>query len=690
MTHVTVDGDWALWPVAAVRGAGMPFDWLAGLSGPDDVATLRELLREPLFLAALVWQNPGMVRNWAAQPTATITPIRARSLARYAQRYCAKNDSIGFFGPVGWAELVDDPGDRLVVTGSGGTRRCDVSFEHWAISAVARTWEADERVRPHLPVRLNPAVHDDGTQLHRPYRPALARDTSTAELLRVGVLRAGWLVQPGTHPQHALRVQVAALPDPAVRADLLSELDGLDGALAEAAKVSDQPAELNEALAALDERFTTVTGNSAVRGKPEAAAGRTLAYLDCRRDLDVRVPAGLVAGLAAPLALLLRSARWFTAQVAEAAEEHFERSYAALRRSRDEVRLSDLHLASADLLSGGPGTPIHEISKDFQLRWTEVLRGSTGVVSSADIEPLVAALFHATGPGWAAARHHSPDVMLSLTDQGPRWVLGELHLAMNTLDQQFFHTVCDDPERLVALTECDMAGGRIVPCYPLGPEIDSRRYPPLAVHLPDRYLYWSYSDDMGAPEGAPSVPATGLVVRRGGDGLAAGPRGGWSVPVREFFGEFLSALVVNRFRLPAPGPRLAIDDLVIRRATWHFPAADLPAGTVARSGYRPDALSRWLADRGLPRHLFARVPGETKPFYVDLAAPLTVGNLARYWRRATDGTVELQEMLPDPDELWLRDPDGRRYTSEFRMVAVDAAARRLPSLESLPTQERRS
>jgi hypothetical protein len=28
-------------------------------------------------------------------------------------------------------------------------------------------------------------------------------------------------------------------------------------------------------------------------------------------------------------------------------------------------------------------------------------------------------------------------------------------------------------------------------------------------------------------------------------------------------------------------------------------------------------------------------------------------------------------MLPGPDELWLRDPDGRAYTTEFRMVAVD-------------------
>ena len=28
-------------------------------------------------------------------------------------------------------------------------------------------------------------------------------------------------------------------------------------------------------------------------------------------------------------------------------------------------------------------------------------------------------------------------------------------------------------------------------------------------------------------------------------------------------------------------------------------------------------------------------------------------------------------MLPAPDQLWLTDPDGRRYTCELRVVAVD-------------------
>jgi hypothetical protein len=78
----------------------------------------------------------------------------------------------------------------------------------------------------------------------------------------------------------------------------------------------------------------------------------------------------------------------------------------------------------------------------------------------------------------------------------------------------------------------------------------------------------------------------------------------------------------------------------------------------------------------MPRYLFARSPLEQKPFYVDLAAPLMVRNLSRVLRAlaknpANAAVVELSEMLPAPDELWLTDPHGRHRTTEFRFAAVD-------------------
>ena len=84
---------------------------------------------------------------------------------------------------------------------------------------------------------------------------------------------------------------------------------------------------------------------------------------------------------------------------------------------------------------------------------------------------------------------------------------------------------------------------------------------------------------------------------------------------------------------------------------------------------RGDAAELFAADRlreshGLPRRVFAKLPSEPKPIYVDFSSPLLVRQLFRM-ARTSSGTAVFSEMLPGPDELWLTIND-RRYTSEVR------------------------
>ena len=63
-----------------------------------------------------------------------------------------------------------------------------------------------------------------------------------------------------------------------------------------------------------------------------------------------------------------------------------------------------------------------------------------------------------------------------------------------------------------------------------------------------------------------------------------------------------------------------------------------------------------------------------KPVAADFRSLVLVNLLAKHIRHTHDaGHTEftVTELLPDLSHLWLRDREGRRYSSELRLVAYD-------------------
>jgi hypothetical protein len=734
-SHLIPLGDgWQAWRQAVLRSAGMPFELLASLAVDEeaDEAAIRArehvavdaLLANDTFCSALAWQNPKALRDWvlayradlragSASLTVRRRDSRQAFVARTAQRYCAKNDTIGFFGPVAWADL---NGQQHGWHGDGRLLRSTVSYEVWAIWGIAAAWSADPGLLPHLAVRLDPSCAVQGDSIRRPHRPALTHTPDTrrvlaglragimvgeladrtglpfpvvastlARLAAEGVLQIGFRIPLDESPDLALRRQVEAIRDPTVVRALSAYLDRLEDARQLSAKAAD-PEALIAALDEVDAALAAAAGGRMPRALAAAGPGRrTPVYLDCRRDLDAQVGPAERAALGAPLSMLLDSARWLAAEVGKLVNDTLRDRYRTLAAARREVTLGELQFASADVLAtGGPELP--ELVADFQHRWAEIISavgkvGDDGAIR-IDVErarSLSEALFPASRPPWAAARVHTPDLMLCARADGTtQWVLGELHVALNTVESRVFRTQADDARALVDAVARDLPTGRVVPVYPVdGVLVSSRTYPPPALDPPGLFRYWSYASDDGHPSGAPSTPAAALLVtERQGELLAIGPD--WTAPVLECFGEFLTALVVDLFQpRPAAGylPRLLLGDLVMGRAHWRVAAGRLPTRAARSGDVAHRQLRDWARSAGLPRHVFVRTSLERKPFYVDFAAPLLVENLARIVRKARKADlatpVDVVEMLPRPDQLWLKDPAGRRYTCEFRVVAVD-------------------
>ena len=172
--HVPLAGDWALWRLFAVRSAGFPVGGLDAFGPGGESGRLAEVARDPLFREAVTWQNPAALANAvdkvaAGAPT---KPSRARQreeiVASYWQRYCAKNDTIGFFGPLAWGQVAAD-GPPLRMRSGPLVRERAVHLESWGVQALATTLDESLVVAggPHTERELRAALES----AHRPADP---------------------------------------------------------------------------------------------------------------------------------------------------------------------------------------------------------------------------------------------------------------------------------------------------------------------------------------------------------------------------------------------------------------------------------------------------------------------------------------------------------------------------------------
>ncbi|MEY9933122.1 hypothetical protein ABH926_007775 [Catenulispora sp. GP43] len=692
-------------------------------------AATTRIAADPRFREAVAWQNPDLVGHCLDKVAAGVARnSRGRQLEAgvisYLQRYALKNDTIGFYGPVGWARLDPDapgfqsrPGPELL---AGRTTH----FEMWAVDEVARAFAARPDVEQWLTPTRSPAVTVLSRTLYRPRgRPVpltgdelavfefcdgdrtvadvlrtaaehgvAAPETALKRLVALAALRIGLEGPVDAWPERGLRHRIARIGDARLRDDLLAALDSLIAARDAAAEAADAESVV-AATRTLGARFREITGGDDTRRAGQAYAGRTLLYQDSRRDVEVVAGTPVLDALAAPLGLVLDSVRWLVAECGRAFRTLLTGAFRAecVRSGHDELPLPLLLARCGPDLTADDGPPCaaRAVMAEFQQRWQRILGFGDDdrriTAASADLAAGVAREFGGATVPWCGAGRHSPDLMIAAASAQHvasgdfLLVLGELHVAVTSVEGRGFVEQSPDPGSLLAAVEQDYATGRIVAVHPKdSPFVTSRAAPPTALPS-DRFTYWTWSETPPAldPPG-PWIPGADLVVReRDGAVLVATRSTGAEYDLLEVLGEILSAAVANTFRPIAAGPhspRVTVDRLVMARETWRFPAEELAWAFVSDDADRYRQARRWRAGHGLPERVFARTGSGTKPTAVDFTSPALVGMLARTARRAAgtgQAMVTLSEMLPDVSGLWLSDAAGKRYTSELRVVAVD-------------------
>lgn len=736
--------DWTVWRDGVLRGSGFPVAGLDLFTAPElaeladrylEGGVAGEKLREahaeamdlarqaaasiaasPLFREAVTWQNPDAAAIALREKKQLLTSRdrdkqrgRDDTISRYWQRYCGKNDTIGFFGPVCWVALdPDEPGIR-VRTGSELLRARRARYEFWTVQAYADHVAADPAVRPWLPVGVPPDVMVDGCYALRagaaPQRltaaeaEVLARCDGRRAAIEVGepaildgLVERGvlwWGVDLPQRPDadEVLRSVLSAIPDPAVRERALSGLRRLDERLADVGAAAGDADRLAVAARALDAEFAEVTGESVSRSPGQMYAGRRLFYEDTQRDAEVVFGSVLLAALAGPFGrVVLPAARWLTAEVAAAYRAAFLSLYRGLAEPDGAgVPLDRFWLAAQPLFSDEK-LPVDDVVARFAACWSELFglyRLAPGTrqvsASSAELAEHAAALFAAPAPGWAMARIHSPDLHIcasspqALSRGDFTLVLGEMHAAWVALDTAVFLDWHPDPGRLLAALRADV-GPQVRPAYP-------DWCPPFTARIS---TVLDCEDDLLAFSAVPGLdssrllPVMGCTVTQEAGELVVTSIDGRRFELFDVFAIPISFLTSELFEPAAAAvhtPRLTLDRLVVVRETWR--------STIGESGLAvPGRLDEYLAARrfrrmlGLPERVFVKVKTEIKPVYVDWTSPRYVSALCSMLRSAEkrsgqDTELVITEMLPGPEQAWLPGPDGERYCSELRIQMRD-------------------
>jgi hypothetical protein len=518
---VSLAGDWALWRDFAVRSAGFPVRGLDVFGASDESARLADIAADCAFADAVAWQNRSAYRTAVAKIAGrTSEPGSKRRrrdgvVAAYWQRYCSKNDTIGFFGPLAWG-AIRDAGPAISVRSRGLIASREVHLESWCMEALAQT------VHPSLVVSLNGRPEIDlRRQLDELGHAAGLRALDRLEVARVTVVNA-----PGGQ-------------------ELLDALDAFDALLEELAGAPRAP------------------------GDAGSKSGRTPLYLDCMRDLDVEIGPAIVGELAASLPLLLEASRWWCGRTYAYTRETLAE---VLTQGFADGPLAPLYHRGLSALGELPQFLAAEVG-ELQSRCAALVEDD----DDATIAGRAAHVFADHAAAWPFAVYHSADVQIAAHDLDAidagefLAVVGDFHGGNNPLTQGMFSTRFHDFDRFRALFHADVGGPIVIPPRRPGARMSSRLMSDFA-YPDDIHVLGA-----GIPPihvGDRAVQISDLVVC--GD-QAVDPAGGFRMPLADLFYRQMFDSALQTFQPFAEvGPRITVGRTVLRRSTWRARASDRP------------------------------------------------------------------------------------------------------------------
>lgn len=714
---------WVFSPHFIVRSTGFPYELIEALHMPFTAAWVRQAAREavsarPLpaeaearfieewsrsrarfkeiverddFQEAVFLSSPDMYENTLTSFVRSWRPDKQRHKERraehklylYLQRFCTKNETHSFFGPLDYGRFnVDGVSGIDVRQQDCRVTQCVAHLAHWAVATLSRVIAANPDVKRHLPVRINPVYSISATGIVERTDKTDSRIMLEGSALSMArqidgcctVAEAGAranLTDEDAEKAVARLIELGiASRDLEVgndKADALSALcRSLETQLGQSATVTAWLVVLKQfedlcarfagsglqqrraVLSEMEALFQRLTGVKPRRHPGMLYGDRLLVYEECRGSLE-RMDVGSettrswLDRLSGPLKLaaLVGERVWLACQ------QRCLESFQALRRGRELVHLAEFLAHTMNLSDAAEAVIEHPLQSLLaDCGGERVVR-----ICSKDIPHVTVRPF---------CRYGLLDLLLAAEDiQALRrgdalLVIGGIHSQCLIPNWMTIFHPC--PEELTAAFHQwqERVGHRDGMAA-----LELRRrnkafyqFPGTRIEIADRAL-----------SAASAVPVRDVYVGIFDGYIRA------CVGHKVLMGLYLSMVDMERdtrfvalsappllwrpYRCDGHTPRVEVDGIVMQRERWETDVAHL----TGLSGLEL-MLELWrLKERlGLPNEVFAHIPRERKPLYVDFASHLSLEVFVSM--AAKHGQVTFVEMLPGPAGLWRTNGEG--------------------------------
>lgn len=723
-----VTSDWMASEAFWMRSAGFPLMWLETCVCPENandddalqgwfngnrIKQLAEFLkfaRDPHVAEAISLSNPDAFNRIKRLAESDLAKINNRNRQRlrlywmYMQRLCAKNDTCSFFGPVSWGRIAQDETlDCFDVIDQLPDEDRQIFVEHWFVQRIADQIYADPASRAALPVRLNNGVSITAEGLTVPVdREVKLKPKQIAQLQEIvdrqrenehilwgdlssssflvemhskGVIETTILVPTILkYPLHWLQEHVEALGlgDWSVRLDRLNEI------------LNTAAQRTGENRAKTLQHISEISANWGVdlrRRAGEMYVGRYPTYEDAHRKINLTLSKKTAQRITQDIGPILSAYTTLVDRVAARLDRIYACILTSIMRDGDASLLAMLHAISeaddiVEAVVESEREQLHQLW-NTAATYAEVVPDTKELYFTpsqlhAFFTQLLVPCQIIKALPWRYV--HSPDIMLIAKDTAAvvagdfSAVIGETHPGIYMVGQSVASPFRSDDAAIEADLKNILHGTTPIMCDP------PKSYQRSNVNLPDctDLMEIILPNQISRLAQEKVVTASECRVTRGETCVELViPSKGIRVPLLTAMAGHLHKAI---FELAGDlagrsrGEQLRVGCVVFQRRKWRIETADMPnVKRPAESHKCFSKLSHWAHKMELSRFVFAVIPGEPKPIYVDFQNPLSVDALIKHCKSAP--TFSLSEMLPERDELLFSDPRGS-FTAEFRMSFI--------------------